>query len=680
MEIRNHMIFEKANLELKKLYGENALFREGQYEAIESVFLNMRTLVVQRTGWGKSLVYFIATKLMREKNNGPTIVISPLLVLMDNQIEMANKLGLKAIALNSKSDKDKIIEQWKLNALDIIFITPETLFSNQIQAEINNLKMGLFVIDEAHCISDWGHDFRLEYLRLSEIIKILPFNVPVLATTATATNRVINDLKSQLGENIYISRGHLSRKSLNIQVIAFQEKSEKYAWILENINKINGSGIIYCLTKWDCEKLADFLNENGIRAVAYHSGRSNEDNAQAESDFSKNNIKVIVATVKLGMGYDKNDISFVIHLQMSPNIVAYYQQIGRAGRGIDNAYVFLLKSLEDEKIIDYFIETAFPSEYEEKTVYNLIENHSGIKKADIYNNINLKKAKIDKALSFLENDKFIFKVDSAYYTTPKQFTYDSKHYEEITKIRLEEKNKMIEFTNTKECFSKYRVNALDDNVKEDCGKCSNCIGRDLIPMTISNESLNIARKYLLNSVYEIIPRKKLNCKNLEYINETGVCLSKYGDYGYGKMVAYDKYKASSYREEIIKRAVSIIKEQFIDRFNIEYITFVPSLRDNKVEILAQEIAKRLNLKCLDLLKKENSPQQKEMENSYYQSKNAMESYKSKHDFINVDKIILIDDIVDSKWTLTWCGYYLKENGIKEVYPFVLSDSSDRKEN
>lgn len=537
------------------------------------------------------------------------------------------------------------------------------------------------VIDEAHCISDWGHDFRLEYLKLNEVIEKLPKTVPLLATTATATNRVIDDLKSQLGNDLYISRGELSRESLHIQILNLNSKVEKYAWILENINKIEGSGIIYCLTKWDCEKLSNFLNQNGIESLPYHSDKSIDDNRIAEEKFKNNEIKVIVATIKLGMGYDKSDISFVIHFHMPSNIVAYYQQIGRAGRNINNAYIFLLKSEEDEQIIEYFINKAFPTEHELLSVYNEIESAIlGINKSEILANVNLKKTRIEKALQFLENDNFVFKDKNCYFTSTKLFEYDKKHYDEITKMRQLEKIQMIELTKTKECYSKFIVNSLDDYTANNCGKCSNCLKKDIIPISLSNKNIEIAKNFLLKDIYIIKPRKKYaNGSNLEYINEEGICLSQYGDYGYGKMVEEDKYQNNEYRIEIIKRVTELIDEKFIKKHNIKYITFVPSINNNKLKELAYQIADNLNIECIDLIEKNENLPQKNMENSHYQSNNAKKSYKIKEMNISIDKIILIDDIIDSKWTITWCGYYLKEKGIKEVYPFALADSSSRKE-
>ena len=264
--IENWSLYDKALSIIRSLYGPDAEFREGQYEAIEAVMSRRRTLVVQRTGWGKSLVYFACTKLMRERNSGVTMVVSPLLVLMQNQLEAAVKLGLRCDVLNSRTKERRgdILRNLEDGGLDLVFVTPETLFSADVQDHLRNIRIGLFVIDEAHCISDWGHDFRLEYSQLNQVIRLLPPTVPVLGTTATANDRVIADLKHQLGDDVYISRGPLARESLSIQVLHMPGKTERYAWILQNINRLPGSGIIYCLTQRDCDYLADFLKKNGI--------------------------------------------------------------------------------------------------------------------------------------------------------------------------------------------------------------------------------------------------------------------------------------------------------------------------------------------------------------------------------------------------------------------------------
>ena len=683
-------IYQRSLAIIKKLYGSSARFREGQYEAIEATMTQKRTLVIQKTGWGKSLVYFVCTKLMRAQNKGVTMVVSPLLVLMQNQIEAAEKMGLSCDVLNSrvKDRKSDILAALEANELDLVLITPETLFSDEVQKHLKNIRIGLFVIDEAHCISDWGHDFRLEYGNLKKVIAQLPQNVPILATTATANDRVIADLELQLGNNVYVSKGSLSRESLSIQVLHMPNRIERYAWILENIKKLPGSGIVYCLTQRDCDYLADFLRKNKISAEAYYS-RDGDDgdviNANIEDRFKRNEIKAIVATVKLGMGYDKGDIAFVIHFQMPSNIVSYYQQIGRAGRNISRAYTFLMCGSEDEEILNYFIETAFPTERETDSVMNIISERDGVKQWELDVALNIKRTRLMKALDFLQHDGFIRKEKSKYYATPKRYYYDRDRYDQITRIRIAEMEQMKAFTSTKECYSKYIANCLDDRTAKRCGNCSNCLGFEIVSSEISKQYLDKAAVYLDSMVMPILPRKMwvhssvTGQKKLEYVNQIGICLSKYGDPGYGELVKRGKYdKSERFSEELIGKSAAVLKS-LIDENNITHICCVPSCRSDLVKNFAQRLAARLNLQFADLLVKTGTKKQKQMENSSHQCANAFTSYSVREDATLPDRILLVDDIVDSRWTLTVCGYRLMKAGCEKVYPYALADSSQKEE-
>ena len=687
---RNTAIHKQATEIIKELYGKDASFREGQYEAIEATITQKRTLVVQRTGWGKSLIYFVCTKLMREQRRGVTMVVSPLLVLMQNQIEAAEKMGLKCDVLNSavKDRRDDILSSLENNDLDLILVTPETLFAEDVQKRLRNIRIGLFVIDEAHCISDWGHDFRLEYGNLRKIVQQLPANVPILATTATANDRVIADLQNQLGDKVYVSRGPLTRDSLYIQVLNKPDKIERYAWILENVPKLEGSGIIYCLTQRDCDYLAEFLNKNKISAAAYYS-RDGEDgeklNHEIEEKFRTNKLKVIVATIKLGMGYDKGDIAFVIHYQMPSNIVSYYQQIGRAGRNIDKAYIFLMYGKEDEEILNYFINTAFPTQQETKKIVDYIGDRGGVRIGQIVSAMNIRKSRIDKALAFLINDGFIRKDRGTYYITPKKFVYDREHYDAITAIRKNEMEQMKRLAQTKECYSKYIVSCLDDKTAKECGHCSNCLGREIIPTAVSEKYIHIAEEYVNKLIIPIEPRKMwassgvTRATKIEYINQTGFCISKYGDAGYGELVKQGKYsKEKRFSDELAGKSAELLKP-FIQENKIRHICCVPSLRSDLVKEFTLRLASSLKLEFVDALEKTEARQQKEMENSAHQCANAYTSFWVK-DGVRIPKnILLVDDVVDSKWTFTVCGYRLMEAGAEKVYPFALADSSNRED-
>lgn len=693
MKVNDYQIYERADKILKSLFGYNAEFRDGQYEAIEATILHNRTLVVQRTGWGKSLVYFICTKLLRENGKGVTFVISPLLTLMNNQHEAAEKMGLKCGVLNSttKELRSETINAMINGELDLAFITPETLFADEIQVALNSINIDLFVIDEAHCISDWGHDFRLDYCNIYKVLNIIPKSVPVLGTTATANNRVIMDLKKQLGGDVFISRGPLLRKNLSIQVLKLANSAERYAWILENISKLSGSGIIYCLTQRDCDHLAGFLNKNNINVRTYYARNEDSEylNTEAEQLFKENQIKALVATVKLGMGYDKGDVAFIIHYQQPASVVAYYQQIGRAGRNLDRAYTFLMCGKEDKNIQDYFINTAFPTKEEAEQVVNIIFENTdrGIGLYGIMSKINIKLGRLEKALAFLKNEGFIVKEKSRYYSALKKFEYNQAHYEAVTAVRQREQQQMQEMTETKECYSKFVVNRLDDNTDETCGICPNCLGYNEFPVKASEKYINIALDYLEHLIIPIEPRKKwaatayTKMTEIEFQNETGICPSKYGDPGYGTLVKNGKYPMPTrFSDELVKKSESILKPVIAEN-SIDAITCVPSLRSNLVEDFTERLAEKCEVKFIKLLKKSDAKQQKTMQNSSYQCENALKSF----DIIDnmndkmPHRVLLVDDIVDSKWTLTVCGYLLMKSGCEKVYPFALADSSQKEE-
>jgi len=687
MTITNQHIYQQASAILKTLYGDDASFRPGQYEAIEATILHRRTLVVQRTGWGKSLVYFICTSLLRRQGSGVSIVVSPLLVLMENQMDAAAALHLRCEALNSqtKDRRDEILRDLAANKIDMVFVTPETLFREDVQKSLPNIRIGLFVIDEAHCISDWGHDFRLEYCRLKEVLRILPAYVPILATTATANDRVIADLEQQLGSQVYVSRGPLLRESLSIQVLPLQSKALRYGWILDHIRMLPGSGIIYCLTQRDCDHLAAFLNQNGVQALPYYSrdGAGDALNHEAELAFRHNRIKALVATIKLGMGYDKGDISFVIHFQMPSNIVSYYQQIGRAGRNIPRAYVFLMTGAEDEDILNYFIRTAFPSKEEMLLILDQLRSKGGARRCDLQASLNIRSSRIDKALSFLQNDGYIYRENSMYYLSPKPFVYNDEHYQAITKTRYHEMEQMKAFVHTSTCYSRFLVEALDDPHARDCGRCANCLHRKLLPEQVSFDSAEQASTYINSLTMVIAPRKKWIASDvtgnnmISHVNQEGICLSKYGDPGYGELVARDKYGPKRrFCDELVGRSAKLLRS-LVQKNVITHITCVPSLRNDMVQDFAKRLAKSCGIQFVELLYKTPADQQKTMQNSAHQCANAFRSFQVLPHAQIPERVLLVDDVVDSRWTLTVCGYRLMEKGCRQVYPFALADSSQK---
>ena len=676
---------------LRESYGENAEFREGQKEAIDAVVNGKRTLVVQKTGWGKSLVYFLATKLLKEKKrDGITLIISPLLALMNNQIDSAKKLGINVKTINSdnKDEWDNIISDiCDNNTVDALIISPERLansdFVKDCLDKIKN-RVNLFVVDEAHCISDWGHDFRPDYRRIVKILQLLPSNVPVLATTATANDRVVNDIVAQLGENLVISRGELIRESLAIQVIKLQKKEDRLAWLAENIEKMPGSGVVYCLTKEDCDLVTDWLNENDVKSEKYYADISKEDKAIVLEKFQQNEIKVLVATVAFGMGYDKPDIGFVIHFQRPANIVSYYQQIGRAGRGIELAYAILLCGEEDEHINQYFINSAFPTEKDMNIVVDFITDNPGKSISEIKGALNIRANRVDKTLKYLTVGDDIYTEDvnrkKCYYKSAKKWKPDLERSEGITAIRYKEMQDMDEFTKQKGCYMKYIAEKLDDVNAKVCGKCSNCRGL-LFDEMVGAETVQRAQQFIKSKFGVIEPRRQFPDKTKiksEFQFKGGIVLSNYADAGYGLAVQKGKYLDGYFSDELVDASAKILSE-FIKNNNIEWITPVTSKRHPQlVPDFAKRLADKLGIGYFEGIKKFNAEEQKKFENSDGQYRNANDSFEIIQ--IKKENILLVDDMVDSRWTFTVCAMKMREKGSGDIYPFALANTAGRGDN
>ena len=676
---------------LRESYGENAKFRDGQKEAIEAVVNGNRTLVVQKTGWGKSLVYFLSAKLLKEKErDGITLIISPLLALMNNQIDSAQRLGLNIKTINSdnKDEWENIISDiCDNNTVDALIISPERLanadFVKDCLDKIKN-RVNLFVVDEAHCISDWGHDFRPDYRRIVKILQLMPSNVPVLATTATANDRVVNDIVAQLGENLVISRGELIRESLAIQVIKLQKKEDRLAWLAENIEKMPGSGVVYCLTKADCDLVTDWLNENNIKSEKYYADISKEGKAIILEKFQKNEIKVLVATVAFGMGYDKPDIGFVIHFQRPANIVSYYQQIGRAGRGMELAYAVLLCGEEDEHINQYFINSAFPTEKDMNIVVDFITDNPGKSISEIKGALNVRANRVEKTLKYLTVGDDIYTEDvnrkKCYYKSAKKWKPDLERSEGITAIRYKEMQDMDEFTKQKGCYMKYIAEKLDDVNAKVCGKCSNCRGL-FFDERVGAETVQRAQQFIKSKFGVIEPRKQFPDKTKiesEFQFKGGIVLSNYADAGYGMAVQKGKYVDGYFSDELVDASVKILSE-FIKNNNIEWITPVTSKRHQQlVPDFAKRLADKLDIGYFEGIKKLDAEEQKKFENSDGQYKNANDSFEIIQ--IKKENILLVDDMVDSRWTFTVCTIKMREMGSGDIYPFALANTAGRGDN
>ncbi|MEU6095908.1 RecQ family ATP-dependent DNA helicase [Streptomyces sp. NPDC047079] len=494
-----------------------ARLREDQWRAIEALVAGgRRALVVQRTGWGKSAVYFVATALLRERGAGPTVIVSPLLALMRNQVEAAARAGIHARTINSSNTEewDTVQTEVAAGAVDVLLVSPERLnnpdFRDRVLPRLA-AATGLLVVDEAHCISDWGHDFRPDYRRLRTMLADLPPGVPVLATTATANARVTADVAEQLGTgagtDALVLRGPLDRESLRLGVLGLPDAAHRMAWLADHLAELPGSGIIYTLTVAAAEEVTAFLRQCG-HAVASYTGRTeNADRQQAEEDLLANRVKALVATSALGMGFDKPDLGFVVHLGSPSSPIAYYQQVGRAGRGVEHAEVLLLPGREDQAIWEYFASVAFPPEEQvRRTLDVLARAGRPLSLPALEPLVDLRRSRLETMLKVLDVDGAVRRVQGGWIATGVPWTYDTERYAWVAKQRETEQQAMRDYVTTTGCRMEFLRRQLDDEDARPCGRCDNCAGPRFTD-SVSPAALDAARGELGRAGVEVEPRK-----------------------------------------------------------------------------------------------------------------------------------------------------------------------------
>lgn len=688
-----------------------AEFRDGQWEAIDRLVNHQqKLLVVQRTGWGKSSVYFISTKIFRDRGMGPTVIVSPLLALMRNQIESAQRLGIVAETMNSTNQNDwQAVTRRILNdQIDCLLISPERLANDSfIETVLQPIadRIALMVIDEAHCISDWGHDFRPDYRRIVNILRQLPANTPVLGTTATANNRVVEDIQTQLGE-IQIIRGPLSRESLALQTMVLPDQASRLAWLAQVIPTLQGTGIVYVLTQRDADMVAKWLNQQDISALAYYSGVTHSDfvnqAGKEDSDLYRqyleeqllgNRIKVLVATTALGMGYDKPDLGFVIHYQAPSSIVAYYQQVGRAGRGIDNAIGVLMSGAEDRDIHEYFRRTAFPSQRDVERLLSALDGSDGLSLEKLEKEANLPQKRIEHVLKYLrtESQSPVFADGKIWYRTAVNYQMNLEHIQKITEIRKNEWEEINDYIGSLDCHMLILRNALDDKSQKKCGKCESCIGQPVVPKSIDKKLGILATQFLKQAEEVIKPRKQIAASNdeaartfIEYnfprnlgclVAQEGRFLSRWGDAGWGRTVADNKH-VGRFSNDLVEAMAEMIRERWLPDPAPQWVCCVPSRNHPAlVPDFARRLAARLGLPFIDAVHKvrDNQPQ-KGQQNRFHQCRNLDGAFAINQPLPNTP-VLLVDDIVDSGWTLTVISALLQQAGSGPVYPVALASSS-----
>ncbi|MCC3298336.1 RecQ family ATP-dependent DNA helicase [Arthrobacter caoxuetaonis] len=692
----------EATALLRALVGrEDAQFHEGQYEAIEALVRGgRRALVVQRTGWGKSAVYFVASLLLRSRGAGPTLIVSPLLALMRDQVAAAARAGVRAAAINSANQLEwqDISARLEADDVDVLLVSPERL--NNPGFRENHLpelvrRSGLLVIDEAHCISDWGHDFRPDYRRIRHLIERLPASVPVLATTATANSRVVKDVEEQLaagGEDVFTIRGALARESLRLGVLRLPSPRSRLAWLLTHIGELPGSGIIYALTVSAAEDTARLLQKAGHRVLAYTGRTDPADREQAEAALKNNEVKALVATSALGMGFDKPDLGFVVHLGAPSSPVAYYQQVGRAGRGTPNADVLLLPGSEDRDIWEYFATSSMPAEGPANAVLRELADGSVLSTGALETLVNLKRSPLELLLKVLAVDGAVERVTGGWRGTGQPWTYDRERYERIAAARVKEQQAMLDYENTSGCRMEFLSRQLDDPAAAPCGRCDNCAGR-WYPDDIASEATDSASQELSRVGVDIDPRgmyptgmDRLGVPVKGKIKpdaavSTGRALARLTDLGWGgrlREIFAPGSPDAPVDPALLQGCVQVLAQWGWDQRPVAIVSVPSRSRPQQVGSLAQGLSELGRIPYLGALQlPHGGPSGGPGGNSAFRLASVWEQFavpEGGADWFaaNPGPVLLVDDFSDSRWTLTEAGRVLRLAGAESVLPFVLA--------
>ncbi len=667
---------------------EDAAFRAGQLEAIRDVVVDRaRVLCVQRTGWGKSAVYFVATSLLREAGAGPTLIVSPLLALMRNQIAAAQRLGLRAHTVNSTNREqwNAVREMLANDTVDLLLISPERLNNQSFRDSMLPLfaaSVGLLVIDEAHCISDWGHDFRPDYRRVKDMLDALAPGVAVLGTTATANDRVVVDVLEQLaapdGEPMRSYRGALARTSLRLEVVELPRPAERLAWLVEHLPALDGSGIVYTLTKRDAEQVAGFLNTNGISALAYTGEQATDQRVDTEERLLRNEVKAVVATSALGMGYDKSDLSFVVHYQAPGSVVSYYQQVGRAGRGVEHADVVLLRGGEDRRIQDFFIEQAFPGRERVDAVLGELEaaGDQGRTTRELMAVVNLGMGRIEAMLKILDVEGAVRRDGTRWQSVPgANWSYDEERYGRVTALRREEQEAMAAFGADGRCLMRTLQEQLDDPDAQDCGRCAVCTAPRFAepPNAVLVEAgeRHLRSKPVDLEVKKMAPDASGSMRKIpeDARTEAGWALARIGDGGWWPAVERG-LRSGSFEDDVVLGLADAVRGAGVP---VAWVTAVPSARLGQLtQQLAGRLAAELEVPHVELVERVQArAPQRDMANAVQQAENVRGAFR----VIATPPPgagVLLDDRRSSGWTLAMVGGQLRRAGAQRVFPLALS--------
>ncbi|WP_395245393.1 RecQ family ATP-dependent DNA helicase [Agromyces sp. MMS24-K17] len=683
---------------LRELVGrDDAEFHDGQYEAIEALVEGRRrALVVQRTGWGKSAVYFVATLLLRRAGAGPTVLVSPLLALMRDQVAAAERAGVRAVSINSTNAHEwaDVLARLDADEVDVLLVSPErlnnpTFREEQLPALVR--RIGMLVVDEAHCISDWGHDFRPDYRRLRDLIAQMPAGVPVLATTATANSRVVADVAEQLGTaggEVLTIRGPLARASLRLGVLRLPDAATRLAWLLSHLDDLPGSGIIYTLTVSAAEDTARLLRERGHDVRAYTGQTDPDERVESEGMLKRNEVKALVATSALGMGFDKPDLGFVLHLGAPSSPVSYYQQVGRAGRASDNADVLLLPGPEDRAIWQYFATASMPDEERATRVIDELAYAGGpVSTPALEARVDLRRTPLELLLKVLDVDGAVRRVSGGWVATGTPWTYDRERYARIAAEREAEQQHMIDYETTTGCRMEFLQRSLDDDTAAPCGRCDTCAGA-WFPTEVAAGSVDTAAGAIDRVGVPIEPRKQwptgadrlgVPAKGRIAPGEQaaeGRALARLTDLGWGNalrsLLAAGAADAPA-PAPVLAGCVRVLAEWGWAERPVAVIAMPSRRHPLLVDSVARGLAEVGRLPYLgELGLVDGGPTGEPGGNSAFRLAGVWGRFTAAGLDVPAGPVLLVDDLADSRWTLTVAARTLRAAGATAVLPFALA--------
>ena len=682
---------------LRRLVGNPAAeFHDGQFEAIETlVDDHRRALVVQRTGWGKSAVYFVATMLLRERGAGPTVLVSPLLALMRDQVAAAERAGVRAVAINSTNahEWDELLQRLAADEVDVLLVSPERLNNpafreNQLPTLVRRL--GMLVVDEAHCISDWGHDFRPDYRRLRDLIATMPAGVPVLATTATANSRVVADVADQLGtgdaEGVLTIRGPLARASLRLGVLRLPSARARLGWLLSHLGDLPGSGIIYTLTVAAAQDTARLLREAGHDVRAYTGQTDPSEREESEAALKANTVKALVATSALGMGFDKPDLGCVLHLGAPSSPVSYYQQVGRAGRATASADVLLLPGPEDRDIWQYFATASMPDEDRAQRVIAELSDRP-LSTPALEARVDVRRTPLELLLKVLDVDGAVRRVQGGWVATGQPWTYDAERYARIAAARQAEQEHMLDYERTDGCRMEFLQRSLDDETATPCGRCDSCAGA-WYPTDIVEDAAASAERSLDRVGVPVEPRAqwpvgadRLGLPVRGKIGEgeraaEGRALARLTDLGWGTALR-EVFAAGAADAPItpamLAGCVRVLAQWGWDERPTVVVALPSRHRPLLVDSLARGLAEIGRLPYAGALAlRDGGPTGGPGGNSAFRLAGVWGRFDASALELPGGPVLLVDDLVDSRWTMTVAAREVRLAGASAVLPFALA--------